>query len=492
MRSFWWSSYGNFEADESGLYPQARCVVTHYRRLSGWSRETLADRLKIGVRAQSFAEYEGRGLDSVARLRELRELLHIPPALLGLCNAPGPAGWWLAEYEPWPSDIDGWPDGRAVVKSYRRARDWTQGDLAESLGLTLSAVQNMENSGSSFASLSRRRALRFLLAIPPTLLGLDAEHMSKEFGGSLIGSAKGPAPELITSFRASADALFTGYYAGHAQERVPDTLAWLQEVREVRGMAQGSQRLQMLEVESLGYQALANIEREHANDTVVFEYSNKAVKLARSSNNADLLAIALSRRADTLIDRGYIDLAQKSARDGLLLEVENQPLVFARSAAAARIFAASAVDVEERSMVRSLLDTSRPADGDDPFNLHHDREILTIRHAQTYNLLAVKAPRLEAKDLLRKASDLLVDLSPESARRSILAKLELAQAFIGLDELDYAATLAVEALPLMGQIKSVLYLPQLAQIYAALRKSKLRHDPQVARIGLYLQEHGAF
>jgi hypothetical protein len=70
--------------------------------------------------------------------------------------------------------------------------------------------------------------------------------------------------------------------------------------------------------------------------------------------------------------------------------------------------------------------------------------------------------------------------------------LELAQAFIGLNESDYAATLAVEMVPLMDQIKSVLYLPQLARIYALLRKSKLRHDPRVARVGLYLQERGVF
>src|SRR5258707_4140735 len=268
-RSFWWSSFGDFEADESGFYPQARCVVAHYRCLSGWSRETLASRLGIGVRAQSYAGREGYGLDSISRLRELRTLLEIPPALLGLCDAPGPAGWWLAEVEPWLSDAEGLPHGGPMARFYRKAMGWTQAQLAESLDIKVLAVQNMENSGSSFDSLSRRRALRFLLAIPPGLLGLDAEHMSKEFGGSLIGSAQGPAPELFMSFRASAGALFTGYRSSHAQDRVSDTLSWLAEVHEVRVMTQGSQRLQMLEVESLGYQALANIVRQYASDMVV-------------------------------------------------------------------------------------------------------------------------------------------------------------------------------------------------------------------------------
>ncbi len=492
-RSFWWVSYGDFEADASGLYPQPRQVVAHYRRLSGWSRDQLASQLGIGAKTVYYAEYEGRGLDSVARLRELRALLDIPSALLGLCDAPGPAGWWLAEYELWPSGADGWPDGGAVIKCYRRAKDWTQSQLAESLGITLSAVQNMENSGSSFDSLSRRRALRFLLAIPPALLGLDSEHLAKEFGGSLVGSAKGPSPELIKSFRASVDALFSGYYAGHAQDRVPDTLALLSEMREVRGMTQGNQRLEMLEVESLGYQALANIEREHASDIVAFSYSNKAVKLARDSRNADLLSAALSRRAETAFLRGYVDLSQRSIDEALLLPVHDESEQIARAAIASPVLAAGVSDEQGRSGVRALIDQARLVlDIPDPFYRRCDREAVVIGQSWALNQLALHAPELQACDLLRRSSDLLIDLSPGTARRAVRVKLALAQAFIGLDELDYAATLAVEALPLMDQIKSVLYLPQLGQLYTQLRKSKLRHDPQVARLGLYLQERGAF
>jgi hypothetical protein len=63
---------------------------------------------------------------------------------------------------------------------------------------------------------------------------------------------------------------------------------------------------------------------------------------------------------------------------------------------------------------------------------------------------------------------------------------------MGLGELDYAATFAVEMLPLLDQTGSVLYLPQLAELYRALHRSKLRSDPQALRLGLYLHKHGAF
>lgn len=488
---YWWSPFGPFEADESGQYPKARQVIATYRRLTGWSRETLALRLNISARALSFAEREGRGLDSISRLRALRTLLDIPPALLGLCDVPGPAGWWMSEYEPWLSGSDGWPDASAVLKSYRKSKDWTQQNLAESLGIKLLAVQNMENSGSSFDSLSRRRALRFLLAIPPVLLGLDAEHIAKEFEGALISPAKGPAPELIASFRSSVDALFSGYYAGHAQDRVADTLALLADVREIRAMTQGSQRLHMLEIESLGYQALANIEREHAPDTVVFGYSNRAVQLARDSGNSDMLSVALQRRAETAIDRGYVDLAQRSMRESLLLAVQDESEQIVRIVAAPHILAVGTSDEQDRKYILGLIDQAHPTIGlPDTYRRQCNEEAVALRQSQALNRLAAYAPGRQASDLFRRSTNLLMQLSPVSARRAIMVKLALAQAYLGLGELDYVVTFAVETLPPMDQIQSVLYLPQLRQIYMSLRKSKLRADPLVARIGLYLYEHG--
>jgi transcriptional regulator with XRE-family HTH domain len=496
VRFFWWSAFDNFEADASGLYPQARQVVAHYRHLSGLSREQVAIHLGVGPKAVYYAEYEGRGLDSLARLRELCKLLQIPPALLGLCNAPGPNGWWLAKYEPWASGSDGWPDAGAVIKSYRRAKNWTQSNLAESLGITLLAVQLMERKHSGLDSLARRRALRFLLAIPPVLLGLDSEYLAEEFGGTLIGASKAPAPELITAFRSTADALFAAYWSDHAadhvRKRVSETLTWLEQVREIRTRVHGSEKLSMFEVESLGYQALANITNQFASDTFTFSYANKAVQLARASKKGDLLCVSLQRRATTLINRGYIDLAQHSLNEALSLSVDDESLRLCRYGEAARILAHVASDEQDRSAIFSLLESYRPVTVQDTFHLRCDHECVIIRIAQTYNLLAEKAPQLKAKDLLRKSSDLLSDLSPDFARHSLLAKLTLAQAYMGLGELDYAATFAVEMLPLLDQTGSVLYLPQLAELYRALHRSKLRSDPQALRLGLYLHKHGAF
>jgi len=295
----------------------------------------------------------------------------------------------------------------------------------------------------------------------------------------------------MSVYRSAANSLLSGYILSHEQDRVADTLSWLSHAREVSSMLHGAQRAEMYEVQSLGYQGLVTVTKAFAPDSQVFCYANQSVSLARSAKHPDVLAIALQRRSEMLLDRGHVDLAQRSAREALLSDVSDPALAVSRAAACARVLAATATDREDRFLILGLLEKSQPqsSSADDPFSLHHDREILTIRIGQTFNLLAVNAPESESKGLLRKSRDLLEVLSPASARSMVLVKLELAKAFAGLGEFDAAAILAGEALPLMDQLKSVLYLRPLSEVYAHLRRSALRDAPAVARLGLYLHEH---
>ena len=440
-----------------------------------------------------YLESQCRGLDDIDRRRLLCKLLSIPPQLLGIAFPVDGVGWWVREYPAFPvvGEVE-WPNPGKVTRHFRKAKGWTQSQLAEALGLTELTVRNMEKKTQGLGSLSRRRALSFLLSIPPLLLGLDAEHIVREFGTVVGTSSKAPAPELITAFRASADTLFDAYYASTAsvKDRVTNTLSWLSEAHEFASTVHGSQRSQILEAESLGYQALTNIVREStAPDSTVLIYANRAVQLARSSRNTDLLVVALQRRAETLIDRGHFDLAQRSIAEALTSPVDDEALRDHRFVASARIRAATATDEQDRLAVFALLNQARPISTSDVYHTHGDQELVTLRTTQAYNLLAMNAPSTQAREIWQKVADLLVDLSPASSRRSYIAKIELAQAFLGLGEYDYAVQIALEALPLMDELKSTRHLPQLASMYAELRKGKLRDDPRVARLGLYLFEH---
>lgn len=79
---------------------------------------------------------------------------------------------------------DGYPLPGKVIKYYRehmtyidrdgKAKHWTQAELAERLGLKEIMVNLMENQNKGLDSIERRRTLATILRIPPILLGLGS------------------------------------------------------------------------------------------------------------------------------------------------------------------------------------------------------------------------------------------------------------------------------------------------------------------------------
>lgn len=477
----WWSSYGNFDADESGLYPQARQVVAHFRCLAGWSREALAFRLGIGAKAMYYAEYQGRGLDSVSRLRALRTLLDIPPTLLGLCDVPGSAGWWQHEYEPWSGE-DGWPDARLVVRSYRKQKGWTQGYLAQTLGIDLRAVQNMEQIGASLDSLSRRRALRYLLAIPSVLLGLDSVHGAASLLS--VPALLSPTPALhpsLEELQVAQQRLWSGYYTGRhcldELKKLPD----LSQVKDVLASMPGKRRAAYLEQMSLLLQAQGNVSLAGARKPVVLFYMNAGIEYARAAGDTALLSTALGRRAAALYELGDLPSAQKSVKEALsLLSCSDQ---WKRYPVASRVLSCLALDRSDRSDVFRMIDRVVV---NDQHNKGDDANVLLWCRAQVLLNLAEHSP--DRALLLRQAADLLERCeltAPDTVRRHLIIKTEQARAYAGLREFEYAIACALEAFELMRQLKSVLYVPQLAEVYRAVSASF--SSPQVSRLGLLLQ-----
>lgn len=477
----WWSSFGNFEADASGLYPQARQVVAHYRCLSSWSRDQLAARLKIGTKALYYAEHEGRGLDSVARLRQLCALLQIPHALLGLCAAPARPGWWIAEYESWPAGVDGWPDCGSVVKQYRRSKQWTQGDLADALGIRELGVRKMEKNGSGLDLLTRRRALQFLLGVPPLLLGLDGAH-GVPAAPALSRSASSLALPSLEELRSAQQRLWDGYYTGHGQDELQSVDCSLFRLKDALPTLPEAQRSAYIEQVSLLCQAAGNVSLAGANTAQVLSYMNTGIEYARTSEDADLLSTALGRRAAALWELGEQEAAEKSIREALSVASPEEKIK--RYPVASRVLSCSAQDRTDRAEVLAMLDQIVI---NDRYQNGVDSNIILWCRAQVYTNLAQNAPNRAA--LLREAADLLERAergAPDTLRRKLIIKLEQARAYLGLREYDYAVSTAIEAFQLMRQIKNILYLPQLSSIYHALLRSSASSLPQVARLGLLL------
>jgi transcriptional regulator with XRE-family HTH domain len=480
---YWWSSYGPFEPDASGLYPQARQVLSHYRQLRCLTREQVASRLGVGAKSIYYAEHEGRGLDSISRLRGVGALLHVPSVLLGLVDPPGPGDWW-ADYGPFPAGPDGWPAAGYVVKHYRRAKRWTQQQLAAALGVEELSVRSMENKNAGLDSLARRRALRFLLGIPPALLGLDAAHAQVSSPAHIHGSA--PALPSLDEIRQAQQRLWTGYYVGHGQNEFARLTRVLPSLKDHLSDLPFSERSDYLEQMSLFCQAAGNIVLASADTHLVLSYQNLGVKLARFSENIELLSTALGRRAAALYELGEQDLAEKSIKEALFV-APDQEKVF-RYPVASRVLSCTALDECDRSEIYRMLDQLTP---NERFNTGLDSNIILVCKAQCLVNLSRNAPN--SAELLRESIRLLEQAersAPDTPRRYLLINLFQAMAHLGLRQYDLAAFFAIEAFQLMRQIKSVLYLPQFIDMYQTLQKSSFAGSPQVARLGLLLYQVG--
>src|ERR1700737_3064901 len=85
--------------------------------------------------------------------------------------------------------------------------------------------------------------------------------------------------------------------------------------------------------------------------------------------------------------------------------------------------------------------------------------LIDTRKGQTLLNLAQSSP--SPSRLLHQAQVILdaIDLENAGPRRLLTVKLAQSRVALGLREYDFAALLAIEAFPLMQQIKSVLFLP---------------------------------
>ncbi|HEU5379655.1 MAG TPA: hypothetical protein VFV38_29885 [Ktedonobacteraceae bacterium] len=481
----WWDCYGSFGPDARCIsYPEPREVVVRYRKLRGVMRADLAQRLKLTANSVCRLELYGEGLSKVSRLRQLQTLLDIPAVLLGLVDPPGPGEWWIAAgYPAFPAGDDGFPVPGAVVHHYRNLKCWKQADLADALDISEGVVRMMEKRNMNIDSLARRRAIQFLLYIPPALLGLDAQHIHTVPAGPTTLSVAPVLPSL-EDIQSAQQSLWTNYYTGHGHGELQVAGHMLAQLRNALPGTSEVQRSPYLEQISLLYQAAGNVVLANANTSLVLSYMNPGIEYARLSCNVDLLSTALGRRAAALYELGEQEKAEASIREALFAASPGERVK--RYPVAARVFSVSATDNRDRYEVAKMIDSivvnDRYQNGVDP-------NIILWCRAQVLTNLAQNAPN--SSRLLRQAADLLDRAeggAPDTLRRKLIIKLEQARVVLGLREYDMAAALAIEAFQLMRQIKSVLYLPQLSAIYQVLLRSSFSSSPLVGRLGLLFFE----
>jgi tetratricopeptide (TPR) repeat protein len=230
------------------------------------------------------------------------------------------------------------------------------------------------------------------------------------------------------------------------------------------------------------HQLAGHIMREQEDFGDSFSHANRAVKIAKSTGNSELIASALLRRAFISFDKkdyasAIIDLdaalpyAKRSSAPlrGIILQVAGH--------AHAHITSSSTDVTQAMKLLDQAGSIARQG------NLEDDQSFVKFNpgwyHSERAEaLVALNRPN-DALDELERAEELLV---PGQPRRLAYINIFRAKAYTQKDEFAIATTLAEEAFSVSKAVRSEFNLSCIEEVYEQLSSSKYGNSPQLARL----------
>ena len=405
--------------------------------------------------------------------------------------------WWISMgYPEFEAGEDGFPRPGQVTKHYRYLKKrgdgqpWTQRDLAYVLGISENEVRNMENRDRGF-SLERRRFLAHLLNIPPILLGVvtleQIEQMLAQQQAALPTRAIASTKRVMVDLEQCRQAL-TGYWeANHAhsaQQAIPDMRNWIALLNDELPFVTGKEKRERYELLISYHRLIANILRDYLSFDDAVAHLNIALELAKVGESKELQALILHSRALTLQEQGNLDAARVDGAQALSLVRSHpaSPLYGTIALEAGHIQAKTARDEADRTKALKTIDEAeslaRAGYSEDLHFLKLDEVRYHLSRGSA--LIAIGWN----KDAITELS--MVEDNPAALRRSAYRDILLAQAYASKGDYAYAAALAAPALQTVKEINSQVNITRVAALYARLKNSPFKNDPEVERLAWLL------
>jgi tetratricopeptide (TPR) repeat protein len=506
-----WTRFGLPAPIEVGTdgFPRPGYAARWYREQkkqidATWTQKRLARELGLTERAVYYLESQDVGLDSIALRRKLALLFTIPPILFGLASL-----------------ADGTDPGE-TVKQYRKTKPKghplrSQRGLARALSLTEKAVRDMEKRNIGLDSITRRRVLAHLLAIPPATLGITTlEEMLQQTVPAIPLTGAPREKEASFDLAVYTDrlkALWNRNHTGTAQDRLTQIAAAMADLTTELPYVSGDDEKEVRALLCRYHHLHAHILRDQGRYDAALAELEKAAILAHRAAYPQLLAVTLLRIGSVLRDRGTVLEAQAKIE-----EARRNSTGANEKRRQAHSDYLAAIDCYSR--IRNLEQLPEALHGvmlfDEGYAQAHlaqgnqeakraalahlkaggkiiaaSRDILEDEFAiriteRTYQ--NTKAATMLAAGWPREALEVLTDVMnlPEEGdmtRQNAYTDYLWAQAYADLGWIDAAATPAQEALVRMKQIKSRLHIMRLAGLQGQLSQLDNKHI-EVIRLGV--------
>jgi transcriptional regulator with XRE-family HTH domain len=402
-----------------------------------------------------------------------------------------PQYWWDI-YGPFDPGEDGYPNAGQVVRHYRNLKNWTPAQLGEALGKSARWVQAMEHDNTVPEAISRRRAIAAILGIPPILLGLAS---TESVNLAIVPDAETQKKTSITlpTIEQYQDVLRLYWeldYTSTAQESLNDIKRWIRHLQALAKDTPSEQyRIPLIELMCRYHQLATWIARDQRDYNTAFYHANRAIKLAQSLNDSELIAATLFRRGRTRLEQGDIDGAITDLDAAIPYAKRSRSQLKSLVLLAAGHARVHTKNISETDTVQALTLIDQAGRIIRSGNLEDDESFVKLNagrfHQDRAGALIMIGKSNHALDELELASR---GVGVDQTRRHAYINVLRAQAYAKDGDITMALATAEEALTVSKSLRSNINIARLQELYDLLTIGKYKDSPQLARFGLILKK----
>lgn len=400
--------------------------------------------------------------------------------------------YWWKPYGDFQPGEDNLPHFGQVIRHYRSLLGWTKEQAAIALNCTERYIEMLESDRNKNMPKSnpRRAALAKILKIPPVLLGVSLVAQDDGIANHSAapdGTAMAFDTQTMTFYEDMLASSWELYYTSSVQRATRNIDLWLNFLNHQAKKARGIKQDQLLSVLCRFYQlsSLAARDRYDLNRALYDE--QQAINIAFGLGNAELIASSLLRRTRIYLQKGDFHNAIQDAEAALpYADHSRDPL----KGKVYQILGESYARVaggDQTLQKKSLAFFDQVGRIVRKGNLEPDGSFvkldLTSLYIERAEALRQFGQFTNAHNALASASD---NLSPELTRWQINILLEEAETYFAQKAYADSATLALDALKLVGALQLGGKMQRIRRLYMRLYAWDPNY-PEVRLLGKELQ-----
>ncbi|GCE17004.1 helix-turn-helix domain-containing protein [Dictyobacter kobayashii] len=364
-----------------------------------------------------------------------------------------------------------------VIAQYRKAKKWSQLDLAEALQIDVRTVQRMEQQ-SMIKSTERRKLLVGLLGIPAILL--DVKNETPQINQAEIALNEDRMAFLEDQMTTRWDM----YHTGGTLRAARGLDLWIKEISAFTRSTQGtSWHVRAMTLLTMSYQLQSCLARDMMDYKLAHQAYKNAYQVAREINDPELIGSALARQGVTFIQQDRPEDAIKFLT-GALNVINNQGLPNLRGYTLQALSEAYAKAQMPQESWRYIGLAERILERKDQYiEVNGSRFSLSSVTAQKGIDAVLLRDYERAITLIDRG---LVTYDPTIIRGRARLLAQKAEAYCGLGLIDICVAHAEESLMLARSVGSNKTITRIKQLYSYLTQSKWRKELSIAHLGAML------